>query len=71
MIIMDERDGCARARMMGIKTVGVLGILLRAKKQAKIKSFSEEMEKLRHEIGFYISDDLHQVLLKQAGENDA
>ena len=69
MIVMDERDGRSRARMMGLKTVGVLGILLRAKKQGKIKSFAQEMNNLRREIGFFISDELYQELMIQAGEN--
>ena len=69
MIVMDERDGRARARDMGLKTVGVLGILLRAKKQGRISSLTVAMEDLRREIGFFITDDLFQTIVKEAGES--
>ena len=68
MIVMDEREGRARARDMGLKTVGVLGILLRAKKLGQIKSLAGAMDDLRREIGFFIADELYQVIVKEAGE---
>jgi hypothetical protein len=68
MIVMNEAIGRERARSIGLKTVGVLGILLNAKKQKRIKSIEQTMELLRREIGFYISDDLFQQILKAAGE---
>ncbi len=68
IIVMDERLGRDRARNLGLQTIGVLGILLTAKKQGKIASLTESMTALRNEIGFFISDELYQQILKQAGE---
>jgi predicted nucleic acid-binding protein len=68
MIVIDERDGRAHARDMGLKTVGVLGILLRAKKQGRIKSLTGAMDDLRREIGFFVADELYQMIVKEAGE---
>lgn len=68
MIVMDERIGRERAKAMGLQTVGVLGILLKAKKRGQIESMSEAMKALRQEIGFFISENLYQQFLKQAGE---
>ncbi len=34
LVVMDEHDGRVRARILGLKTVGVLGILLQAKSKA-------------------------------------
>jgi predicted nucleic acid-binding protein len=68
MIVMDERIGRERARIMGLKTVGVLGILLNAKKHGKIESMKSAMQNLRNEIGFFISEELYKLILKQAGE---
>jgi predicted nucleic acid-binding protein len=68
IIVMDEYDGRVRARAMGVKPVGVLGILLRAKKIGHIDSLKVEMSALRKEIGFFIADDLYRQILKQAGE---
>ncbi|GAB4505728.1 MAG: hypothetical protein Fur0043_27260 [Anaerolineales bacterium] len=68
IIVMDEKIGRERARGLGLKTVGVLGVLLAAKKQGKIKSLKNAMTALRNEVGFFISDDLYLQILTQAGE---
>lgn len=68
MIVMDEKIGRERARGLGLKTVGVLGVLLNAKKQGRIKSLKDAMTALRNEVGFFISDDLYRQILAQAGE---
>lgn len=68
MVVMDEHDGRMRARAMGLKTVGVLGVLLRAKKQGRIPSLDLAMQTLRREIGFFISDDLYHYILHEAAE---
>jgi hypothetical protein len=68
MIVMDERLGRDRARNLGLQTIGVLGILLTAKKRGQITSLKDEMAALRNEIGFFISDQLYQRLVSQAGE---
>jgi uncharacterized protein len=68
IIVMDEHDGRMRARAMGLKTVGVLGILLRAKKEGKIQSLQDMLQSLREQIGFFISDELFQKILVEADE---
>lgn len=70
MVVMDERIGRERAKSMGLKTVGVIGILLKAKKRGRIASVSSAMDDLRREIGFFISENLYQQILKEAGEAD-
>ncbi len=68
MIVMDEKIGRERARGLGLITVGVLGVLLSAKKQGRISSLKNAMSALRNEVGFFISDDLYRQILEQAGE---
>ncbi len=70
MIVMDERIGREHAKALGLKTVGILGVLLNAKKHGKIDSISDAMKSLRREIGFFISDHLYQQILKQANETE-
>jgi hypothetical protein len=70
MIVMDENLGRERARLMGLKTIGVLGVLLNAKKNGRIESMRAAMQSLRREIGFFISNHLYQQILKQAGETE-
>jgi predicted nucleic acid-binding protein len=67
-ILIDERDGRLAAKALGLKTIGVLGVLLRAKRQGRLASLELAMEELRKEAGFYIAPDLFASLLKEAGE---
>ncbi|GAK56436.1 hypothetical protein U27_03398 [Candidatus Vecturithrix granuli] len=53
---------------MGLRPIGILGILLRAKREGKIASLSREMLRLRHEAGFFIAESLFQRLRREAGE---
>jgi predicted nucleic acid-binding protein len=59
IILLDEHDGRSKARAMGLQPIGVLGILLRAKKNGEIDSLK---------VGFFIAEDLIHDILKQAGE---
>jgi len=60
--------GRERARAMGLQTVGVLGVLLNAKKHKQINSIKSVMEFLRQEVGFFIYDDLFEQVVIAAGE---
>jgi predicted nucleic acid-binding protein len=68
MIVMDESMGRERARAMGLQTVGVLGVLLSAKKHGQINSVKKAMQSLRQEVGFFISDNLFEQIVNAAGE---
>lgn len=67
-IVMDEKIGREYARNLGLKTVGILGVLLIAKKRGRIKSLKSAMTALRNEVGFFISDELYRQILAQADE---
>ena len=67
-ILMDESDGRAAAKAMGLQPVGVLGVLLRAKHERKIVSLTDEMVRLKQEAGFFIADSLFHMLQQEAGE---
>lgn len=41
IILLDEHEGRAKARAMGLQPIGVLGILLRAKKDGRIDSLKQ------------------------------
>lgn len=70
MIVMDEQIGREHAKALGLKTVGILGVLLNAKKYGKIDSIGNAMKSLRREIGFFISENLYQEVLKRANESE-
>ncbi len=67
-VLMDERDGRAKARNFGLKPTGILGILLRAKSDGKILSLKSEIDVLRKNAGFFIADSLEKAILSEAGE---
>ena len=68
MVLLDERDGRLVAKLMGLRTTGVLGVLLRAKRMGRVHSLESEMIALRERAGFYIAHDLFEALLKEAKE---
>ncbi len=67
-ILIDEHDGRARAKAMGIQPVGVLGVLLRAKREGYLSSVESVLGDLRREAGFFIADNLLEAVLIEAGE---
>jgi len=67
-IIMDERDGRTTAKAMGLSPVGVIGILLRAKKLGDVNSVSQALQALKKNVGFFISKSFEEEVLKEAGE---
>lgn len=68
VILLDEHDGRIKARAMGLQPIGVLGILLRAKNDGKLDSLKAAIKSLQSEVGFFVTDDLVQSILRQAGE---
>ncbi|MFZ4589203.1 MAG: DUF3368 domain-containing protein [Terrimicrobiaceae bacterium] len=60
---MDERAGRAVARQMGLKTLGVLGLLVEAKRRGLVPSLEPLIDRLRREAGFWISPQLEKSIL--------
>ncbi len=67
-ILLDESDGRSKAKAMGLRPVGVLGILLRAKRDGSLKSIKAAVEALRKDAGFFVDEHLYESVLKEAGE---
>lgn len=55
-VLMDEREGRHTAQRLGIKTVGVVGVLIEAKARGLIPQVGPLLEQLRQEAGFFLSD---------------
>jgi uncharacterized protein len=67
-ILMDEYDGRAKAKSLGLQPIGLLGVLLRAKRTGRLDSVQTPMQMLRHQAGFFIDEDLFKQVLQEAGE---
>ncbi|MGD0498351.1 MAG: DUF3368 domain-containing protein [Bryobacteraceae bacterium] len=68
LILLDERDGRHAAEHAGLRVTGVLGVLLRAKKEGQIQSIGPEVEALRARARFFLSARMQEKVLEAAGE---
>lgn len=69
LVLMDESDGRARARNMGLNLTGTIGILLRAKRLGQVKAVKSLLLELRSKAGFHIAENLLCQVLREAGES--
>lgn len=67
-LLMDEREGRAMARQLGMAVTGVLGVLLRGKRMGYITAIKPEIDALRTKARFFIAPDLEMAILATAGE---
>lgn len=67
-VLMDERDGRKAAKSMKLKMVGVLGILLKAQREGRLKSLKQAMDRLREKAGFYVRADLYSAIIGKGEE---
>lgn len=68
VVFIDEREARSIARVHGLNITGVIGILIRAKREGMIPSLREELDKLRNEAGFWIGEDVYMKALSSSGE---
>jgi uncharacterized protein len=69
-LLMDEKLGRSVAESRGLRVIGLLGVLLMAKKAGRISSVARLMNELESQAGFFVSDAVRQIVLKAAGESD-
>jgi hypothetical protein len=69
LILLDEQEGRHAAQRMGLRVIGVVGVLLDAKAQGVVEAVQPHLEALRQQAGFYLSESLYQSALVLAGES--
>ena len=67
LVILDDHAAKKTAKFLGLRVIGTLGILVLAKKRGYIKEVSPILDALKRD-GFFVSDDLCDLVLKQADE---
>jgi predicted nucleic acid-binding protein len=67
-LLIDEKLGRAVAERNGIRTIGLLGVLLLAKKRGFVSSLRDVVDQLTREAGFFVSADVRSQVLRSAGE---
>ena len=68
-VLLDERLGHDAATRLGLKVIGLLGLLLQAKAGGFLPAVGPEINALRNEAGFWISDPLQARVLHLANED--
>lgn len=68
LLLIDERRGRLAAQRLGISVIGLVGVLLLARKRGLTTSIRPHLDDLRRLAGFWISDILYYRVLQEIGE---
>lgn len=68
LVLIDEKRGRDVARRFGLRFVGLLGIVLDAKRKGHVRAVRPLLDELAADAGFWIRDDLRREILEAAGE---
>jgi uncharacterized protein len=67
-ILMDEKRGRAAAELRGLTVIGLLGVLLMAKKAGHVHAVGALIAELKSKAGFFVSEAVERIILAAAGE---
>ncbi len=70
LIVMDEREGRRAAQRLGVSVIGVVGILIQAKRVGVVAQLRPHLDALRHIAGFYLDAGVYQHALQLTDERD-
>jgi uncharacterized protein len=68
LVLMDDQEGRAVAQREGLRVVGLLGVLVDAKRAGHLGLVRPVLEKLNAETNFRLTPTLQALALKAAGE---
>lgn len=68
LLLMDERIGTNIARQEGLRTVGLIGVLIKAKEEKIIEEVREILNDLKNVAGFWLGKKLEKKILEELGE---
>ena len=67
-VLIDESEGRRIAEREGVHVIGLIGVLLEARKRGLIPSMTEIILRLETKAHFHISQNLKETALREAGE---
>ncbi len=67
-LLIDERAGTNRAIQEGLSTIGLVGILIKAKELGLIELVEPVLIQLKEEAGFWLGKKLMESILRTIGE---
>jgi predicted nucleic acid-binding protein len=68
LLLLDEKEGRHIAERLGLRVVGVVGVLLEAKAKGVIDRVRPHLDALRQTAGFFLSEPVYQSALVLANE---
>jgi uncharacterized protein len=68
LLLIDERLGTKIAQNEGLQTIGLLGVLIKAKNEQIIPALQPILYELRHYAGFWLGANLENRILADNGE---
>ena len=68
LLLVDELGARRIAELYRVRKTGTVGLLIRAKREGRIESLRVELDKLRHEGGFWLEEALCQKAMAAVGE---
>lgn len=68
VLLLDDKSARLIASNLGLKIIGIVGILIWAKKEGIIRQLSKELENLREKANFRMSEDLIKRVLQEVDE---
>lgn len=68
LLLLDERKGRLVAARLGLKFIGLLGVLIEAKHKGLVVSIKPILDDLIKKAGFWISPELYEHVLQVARE---
>ena len=67
-VLMDESAGRRAAQLLGLPVIGVLGVLLQARRSGLLPAVKPVLQRLAAEAGFWLSPVLVEEVLRKCGE---
>jgi predicted nucleic acid-binding protein len=68
LLLLDERRARRIASRLGLRYIGVLGVLLDAKNRGDLTAVKPVLEALITQAGFWVSTDLYARVIEASGE---
>lgn len=68
LLLIDDRAARHQAARLGLRFIGLLGVLLEAKKAGLLATVRPAVDDLISKAGFRVRSSLYQAILKSAGE---
>ena len=69
LLLMDESLGRETARHLGLRFIGIVGVLTEAKHSGRINTIKPYLDTLREAAGFRVRQALYVRILQDAGES--